>query len=99
MLQKSTKKEFVGGPKGSENKPIKCAVCLKDFVSKVKLEEHIEAEHREETDERRQYPTTLAQEDDEGIDDTVSLEKVLIQCSLTFKCEICRIYFEHMKEL
>ena len=77
VAKEHTRKEIAGDTKEAENKhqTIECAVCLKEFVSKVKLEEHIEAEHREETDERRQHQTTLAKQDDEGIDDA---QKVLI---------------------
>ena len=88
-----TDEHILKSPKGTEEKAqgFKCVVCLKDFVSNVKLEEHREARHKEQTEETSQGETILAQADDEGNEDA---EKVL-----SFKCEICRINFPHMKEL
>ena len=94
-------KEKEVDPKDTENKShaIQCVVCLEQFPSNVKLEEHKEAEHKEQNEEKGQYQTTLSQQVDEEVDDSVNSEEVLIQKSLEFKCEICRIYFEQMKEL
>ena len=43
LAEEHKEKDIVGDPEDAENKSqvIKCAICLQDFVAKVKLEEHI----------------------------------------------------------
>ena len=78
---------------------------MEEFPCKIKLNEHIEAKHKEQekenaTDEGKGIEEAIfAKEGDKEIDNFDSLEKVLIPSSTEFRCEICRIYFAHMKDL
>jgi hypothetical protein len=81
----------------------KCDICVKEFLCDIQLEEHTEAEHKEQTniteDGNRNYKTTFAQESYEEMDNSDGIGKELIPSSSEYKCEICRIYFEGMKDL